>query len=334
MEIESNVDPARVIEEAFTGVFQPLFHKEDARKYLGFSNISAFSNENDLPGWYLWFEGIDGSFQIELAQADLISIRERGSERGPFSNTSAQGSCAIRYYPSEKEDTFETYSCYEQLIRLGPLFDSTGTPTPEGRRQIPKSYFIVGDINVRMSLSRDFLELECLATERWVDIRVDGLYLNAPDNKNYEAVSPGGRDRNVPGWMLTSFLFDKILSGFCYTFTVAPCVVFLSSKEAFTFYIDEKNRVDKRMNSDLKQFRLVCGLDLKEKWCSPFKEYKNIDLYTQSVKDRLQREEGDIKGIWKRPEDITTPDINPNWWKFKDMEFREGDTEISCYHDH
>jgi hypothetical protein len=163
---------------------------------------------------------------------------------------------------------------------------------------------------------------------------VDGLYLKTPDQKDYEAVAPGGQDRSVSGWTLSSFLFDKILSGFCYTFRVSPLAVFLSSEKGFSFYIDEENHVEKRKNPDLKQFRLTCGLDLEEEGSSPYRKDKNFNLYIQSVCNRLNQEENDIMEIWKRPEDITSPRINPDWWKAKEMEFREDVSEIRCLGDH
>jgi len=328
------MDPVRMIESQFSKLFFVLFHNEGARKYLGFSQISALSNEEDMPFWYLWLAGKNGCFQLELIEGNILQPKEQQLETFISKDSIIKGRLAIRYYPSGNEDDFENYSYFEKLIRLGSLFDSTGAPTFEGRRRIHESYFVVGYIDIRVNTSQSFLELECFAPEKWEDFRVNGLYLKTPDQDDYEAVARGGRDRNVPGWMLTSFLFDKILSGFCYTFKVAPCSVVLSSEEGFSFYIDENNRVDKRMNPDLKQSRLVCGLDLEKKGHSPFKEDKNLDLYIQSVKDRLNREEGDIKGIWKRPEDITNLHINPNWWKAKNMEFQEEDSEISCYHDH
>jgi hypothetical protein len=333
MELASNIDPAGVIEGAFTGMFQTLFHMEGARQYLGFSNISAFSNEDDLSGWYLWFEDIDGSFQIELAQTGLLSIDEHKSESGPFSNPLVQGSCSMRYYPSEKEDTFETYSCYEQVIRLGPLFDHTGTPTPEGRRKIPKSYFKVGEIGVRMSLSRKFMELECVAPERWVDVRTDGLYLNAPGNKEYEAVAPGERDRNVPGWSLSHFLLNKMILGFCLTLKTAPLAVLFSKERGFSFSIDKRNRVTKNDNSDMNQFRLIIGLDTSR----DYKKRKEalINGYVRDVRTRLREHRGKIVEIWQEPKNVPLPWIISDWWKVKEMEFgQEGVSQYACFRDH
>jgi len=334
MKIASNIDPVRIIESQFSKMFFILFHDEGARKYFGFSQISALSNEEDMPFWYLWFKEKKGAYQLELINGEILP--QENKKTGNFSpfNPAVQGRFAVRYFPWEEEEIFETYSYFEKLIRLGPLFDKTGGPTFDGRRKIHQSYFVVGYIDIQVNLSQNFLELECFAPERWEDFRLNGLYLKTLDQGDYEAVVPGGRDRNVPGWTQTFFLFDKILSGFCYAFRVAPLAVLLSSEKGFSFYIDEENRVEKKMNADLEQFRLVCGLDLEKEGYSPFKEDKNLNLYIQRVGDRLNQEESDIKGIWKRPEDITNSQINPYWWKAKEMKFQEEASEIACYHDH
>lgn len=335
MEIKSNIDPVLIIESAFSSLFYRLFHDEGARKYFGFSQISAFGNEEDMPVWYLWVEGTNGCFELELIEGSLLYTKDQQRDVCTSKAPVIRGRFAIRYYPSENEDNFETYSYFEKLIRLGPLFDHTGTPTLKGRDQIHESYFIVGHIDVRTNVDRDFLELQCFAPERWEDFRVDGLYLKTPNQDDYEALTPGEQDRSVLGWKLSSFLFDKIISGFCYMFKVSPLAVFLSREKGFSFYIDEENRVTKRKNPDLKQFRLICGLGLEKEDSNPYREDKHLALYVQNVCNRLNQEKSDIMGIWKRDEDIIGLWINPDWWKAKEMEFVEDNNlHCTCYENH
>lgn len=334
MVTKTKIDPVGIVEGTFYSMFYSLFHNEEAKDYFGFSQISFFCNEEGLPGWYLWFKEKKGAYQLELINGEILPQENNTAGNAfPF-KPAVRGRFAVRYFPSEEEDIFETYSCFERLIRLGPLFDQTGTPTFEGRTMIHESYFIVGHIDVQTNLSRDFIEIECLAPERWEDFRVDGLYLKTPGQRDYEAIAPGGQDRNISGWNLSSFLFDKILLGFCYSFKVSPLVVLLSAKNGFNFYIDKENRAEKRKNPDLKQFYLTCGIDLQKEGDGPYRKDKKLNLYIQSVINRLGQEKNDIMEIWKRPEDITSPRINHDWWKAKEMEFQEKAPDILCYCDH
>jgi hypothetical protein len=331
---KTKIDPVGIVEGTFYSMFYSLFHNEEARDYFGFSQISFFCNEEGLPGWYLWFKEKKGAYQLELINGEILpQENEKSGNFSPF-KLAVRGRFAVRYFPSEEEEIFDTYSYFERLIRLGPFFDQTGTPTFEGRTKIHESYFIVGYIDVQTNFSRDFIEIECIAPERWEDFRVDGLYLKTPDQKDYEAVAPGRQDRNVSGWNLSSFLFDKILLGFCYSFKVSPLAVLLSAENGFNFYIDNENRAEKRENPDLKQFYLTCGLELQKEGGGPYREDKKLNFYIQSVINRLGQGKNDIMGIWKRPENITSPQINHDWWKVKEMKFREDDSNVCCLHDH
>ena len=334
MEIKkAEIDPAGIIEGIFYKMFYFLFHSEEAKKYCGFSQISFFCSEEGLPGWYLWLKEKKGAYRLDLINGDTAPEKNRRSAESSTLELAVQGQFAIRYYPLEEEGCFETYSYFEKLIRFGPLFDQTGTPSFEGRNKIPESYFVIGHIDVRTNLSRDFLELECFAPEQWDDFRVDGLYLKTPEQKDYEAVVPGGQDRNVPGWALSSFLFDKILMGFCFSFNVSPLAVLLSSESGFDFYIDKENRAEKIENPNSKQFRLTCGLNLKEGDNNTFRENKDLKLYTQTARKRMGLNKSNIIGLWQQPKNIDNPWINPDWWKVKEMKFRENDSNV-CYHDH
>jgi hypothetical protein len=286
-----------IVEGTFYSMFYSLFHNEEARDYFGFSQISFFCNEEGLPGWYLWFKEKKGAYQLELINGEILpQENEKSGNFSPF-KLAVRGRFAVRYF-------------------------------------IHESYFIVGYIDVQTNFSRDFIEIECIAPERWEDFRVDGLYLKTPDQKDYEAVAPGRQDRNVSGWNLSSFLFDKILLGFCYSFKVSPLAVLLSAENGFNFYIDNENRAEKRENPDLKQFYLTCGLDLQKEGGGPYREDKKLNFYIQSVINRLGQGKNDIMGIWKRPENITSPQINHDWWKVKEMKFREDDSNVCCLHDH
>lgn len=314
-------------------MFYFLFHNAEAKEYCGFSQISFFCSEEGLPGWYLWLKEKRGAYRLDLINGDIARKKNDSSAESSTPELAVQGQFVIRYYPSEEEENFEAYSYFEKLIRFSPLFDTTGTPTFEGRNEIPESHFVVGHINVRTTLSKDFLEMECFAPEQWKDFRVDGLYLKTPDQKDYEAVVPGGQDRNVPGWALSSFLFDKILMGFCFSFNVSPLAVLLSSENGFEFYIDKENRAEKIEKSNSKQFRLICDLNLNEKDNSTFKEDKDLKFYTQTTRKRMGLNKSNIIGFWQQSESLNHPWINPNWWKVKKMKFREDDSNV-CYHDH
>lgn len=330
---EYTKDPAGVIESIFYRMFHPLFHSAGARRHLSFSQINFYSNAHGFPGWHLWFDGKPGAYQLELVEEEFIEHKTENAEiRLPV-----RGRFVVRYFPDEEEHVFNTFSCYEQMLRISSLFDNTGTPTPQGREQLHPSYFTIGYVDVRTNQDRDILELECFAPQRWRDIRVDGLLLKNDEENEYEAVHPGDIDRNVPGWELCFFLFDKLFSGFCHVYKQPPVFVALAKTNGKVFMIDAHNNVEEKETRDFSQVYLVASMKLIHGTeGKPADKVDKVDTERSScqVRDLLESYGSYEIRIYETPDPDCGQWINPQWWDMGGLHFHGEEEEHCCYHDH
>lgn len=326
METRTNIDPVWVLEKAFHDMFRSVFQHQGVRLHFGFSQVSFFHNKEGLPAWYFWFGEKKGAYKIALTNASLISPRNDDHSTSSASHPSIQGSLAIHYYPSEEEDIFDSYSCFEKLIRLSPLFDHTGTPFFQREPEIPVSHFVVGRIDVRTTPCQHFLELECVAPERWLDFRVDGLCLKAPDQKDHQVLAPGEKDRDVPGWALSWFLFNKITSGFCYHYRASPSEVLLFREEGFRFYIDQDNRMRRTEDCSFSEFRLLARLAVSE----DRRDMEHAGHRHMHTCEMPNLKKTDLVGMWQHPEAGMPPWVNAEWWNAKEVTFREEAVSHCC----
>jgi len=333
-----NVDPVRVGEEIFYNIFHHVFHNEEARRYFGFSQINFFNSADGLPGWNLWFLENTRVYQLALIQAREISDDPESVHKTFFHKPVIEGRFAVRYFPGTDDPELDDYSCAETLLRLGPLFDHTGTPNLKGQDRMDDSCFVAGYLDFKTDTERNFLEIECIAPNRWKDVRVDGLYLKTLENIQYTAVEPGGIDRNVPGWDRAFFLFDKLVSGCCHAFKTLPCAAILAQKKWTRFDIDKNNCCIETMDPGIELFHLIIGLEINA-CCNGTccQNSMNTDAYIQDVSDRLSEEDLFISRVCKGPENIIKTKMNPEWWSIKQKKFSsdtESEMQHCCYHDH
>ena len=134
MQPKPTIDPAGTIEAIFFQMFYRLFNNEGARRHLGFTHINFYMNQEGMPGWHLWLDGRPGAYQIELS-AQSCDIDE-GLED---CSLPVLGQFIVRYFPDEAENTFNTFSFFEQMLRVGEMFDQTGTPTVQARQTLHPS---------------------------------------------------------------------------------------------------------------------------------------------------------------------------------------------------
>ena len=161
----------------------------------------------------------------------------------------------VFYYPHIEEKDFEGFSWPEKILRCSDYFDQTGTPTSEGRKEIPCSFFLVGQIDIRLCSMRCYLELELSALERWRDYRVGGLHVRGPSGDLLEVVAAGDRDRDVPGWELTHLLMDKLVLGICFQQRLTPIAVLVSKKEGFASYLQENQQIEQRIEPGISEMK-------------------------------------------------------------------------------
>ncbi len=129
MVAQHNIDSVRIGEEIFYNVFHRIFHNEKARQYFKFSQINFFNSTESLPGWNLWFQENMKAYQLALIQAGIVSDDQRRNGAFSAAEPIIEGRFAVRCFPDETAPELEDFSCTETLLRLGPHFDHTGTPT-------------------------------------------------------------------------------------------------------------------------------------------------------------------------------------------------------------
>lgn len=88
----------------------------NAKSESGLDYMSRIDGENGA--WYYWLHDVPGVYELKLVETELKDGKELSS-------------CYLRYYPDLDEDDFEGFSCREQLVRLGELFDNNDVYIPE-----------------------------------------------------------------------------------------------------------------------------------------------------------------------------------------------------------
>jgi len=329
----AHIDPVSVVESSFHSMFLGIFNNESATHYFGFSRISPFHCDAGMPGWHLWFKEKSGAFGISVDDAACLS--GDGQKDNPPS--SVAGRITIRYFPDPEEELFEKFSWFEKIALMGPLFDATGTPTAEGRQQLNAGFFTVGHMDINMAVDGSLLELVCTAPETWVDLRSEGLVLMDPEGRPFQALQPGQRDREVPGWRLSRFLFDKIVSGFCFYRKCAPGQANLYTFDVPEFTFESNARVRESFTLALSGYQLQVvfspvsalardnwTIDQEKNWRN---ELPGGTVATKSPGRRVQTWSGS-------GHELSKPGFF-DWWEIKNLHFHDhGGRLCACYEDH
>ena len=327
------IDPVRVGEELLYNVFHHVFHNDDARAHLGFSLINFFSNAEGAPGWNLWLCDDSGAHQLSLMAADVTPDGDPDKTGKSFPELVVAGRFAIRYFPAVDDPLLAQYSRVESRLRLGPLFDQTGTPTLDGQARIDESAFVVGYVDFRTDSGRNFLELACVAPNRWKEVRINGLGSEKKDPPAAGPVDPGKIDRYVPGWDLAFGLFHKLIACVCYAFKTAPCAAVTGEKKWVRFHIDTDNACGPVEDREIDLFRLVVGLELH----SDGPVSINPEAYRHGVRNDLAAEGFKHLCETRHPENPTEGKACAEWWTVKDLVFshdHQTEQHLCCYHDH
>ncbi len=328
MPFERNIDPVVDVETFLTELFQKVFQNDAARRYMGFSQISQGSTQGGFPQWYLWLNEKRGAYSLTVQEGYIVSGNNSTSAPEPENNTVVGIPLIVRYFPDVEEEIFESFSHVEQLYRRGPDFDSTGTPSFEGGRTMDEGLFVAGNMCIVIYSSKADIDFYCSAPNKWRDYRADGLALIDDKGEFHQVVSPGGIDRDFPGWQATFFVFDKIISSFCFMTGQAPRYVGAGDKPSFHYVIDGKQNVNAVKDADITES--IIGVSF-------FNYYKENEAKKrfESLSRRLNSNDYNLIGIWKSPDDIPAVWRNPGWWEIKDIHFHSESDEISsCYMDH
>lgn len=324
-----HIDPVGVVESWLHSIFIGVFNDEGAKHHLGFSRISPFYSDDGVPGWNLWFDETSGAYGITIFDAVLLEAPSSIETEAPLVGARIQ----IAYYPDPEETVFESFSWFEKIARVGPLFDGTGTPSTEGRKQLNENFFALGYMDLLLTPGGRLLELITTAPELWMDRRPEGLLLIDSKGDPFRAVAPEGRDRRVPGWQLASFLLDKIVSGFLYCQRLAPYKVRAREFSMPEFVISDEPRFETKFDAGLKGFSL-CLVPESRNGDAAIEKLVLLQ-WQNNLQAIIQLPEGHETASWFSME----PDFSSwglsDWWEVKNLHFHEHEAALcACYVDH
>ena len=327
MIVTRHIDPLVSFETLLFELFQKVFQNDAARRHFGFSQISQVTTPDGLPAWYLWFSDKPGAYSLAVTEGHVVSERENACSNQKDTDV-LEGHFAIRYFPDIEDKLFDSLSCYEQIFRMGPSFDATGTPSFEGGRAMHQSFFVAGYMDILIHSSKADVDFFCTAPDRWLDYRLDGLTLTDNKGKSRQVVSPGALDRNFPGWAHSFFIFDKIISSFCFVSGQAPRRTGAASRPFVHYEIDSEQHVNAVYDPDITEhafgvsFPNGAGQDLlKERYAS--------------FAERFDAPEYALVGMWEEPDDVPAQWRRPEWWTIRTTHFHaDPDHVCSCYTDH
>lgn len=201
----------------------------------GASGLDYMSRiDGERASWYLWINKVPGVYEVKLKS---------------FKETAKGERCSfyLKYYPAEQEEVLDDYSCAEQLIRLGELFDQEivhiseseeicpccggkdenckdrrhyfmvkrpkGIPTLARRKLLDDALFEVGELGLEMQEGK--LTKCSLKTQSLYETRsVEGIYVKDKQGVLQELVAPGSVDRKLPGYKLSRRIYDFIMDKF------------------------------------------------------------------------------------------------------------------------
>ncbi len=326
-----HIDPVGIVESCLHHMFIGVFNDEGARRHFGFSRISPFHCNGGMPGWYLWFEDKAGAYGIVVT--DAFCHQDAPSKDGPDAMVAAR--ITVTYFPDPEEALFEAFSWFEKIARVSHLFDTSGTPTAEARRQLQDGFFTAGHIDILMTPDGRLFELVCTAAEIWVDIRPAGLALSDDKGRPFQAVQPGGRDRAVPGWTLSQFLLDKIVSGFLYCQKRSIEQLTEYQFKMPEFIIGNDNRIEKRFDLGLKGY----GIQLTT---APPSELESVEGSRSEIAGWQELLAGTVypptqqwETVWSGRQPQASNWGYSDWSTIKNLHFHSHQNHLcTCYTDH
>lgn len=177
------------------------------------------------PYWYFWFTDCPGVYKLALAKTRAT----RGYAWQAFFK--------VFYYPSLNEPNFLRLSRFERQCRNSPLFaagasfsgcecsahrqgthgqarkcgHSTGVPAEEYADLLPDDFFYAGGISVGLKTTQaSWIRMKTYSV--WQVRALEDIKL--PDvGEAGPFIAAGTVDRNFPGYEITLFLYEKLLSG-------------------------------------------------------------------------------------------------------------------------
>ncbi|HQF83359.1 MAG TPA: hypothetical protein PLX58_00160 [Smithellaceae bacterium] len=319
-------DPIIFFEMLLLELFHAVFHNDSARRCFGFSQISQVITQDGLPAWYLWFSDKCGAFLLTVTEGHNL-YQETVCSAHEDSGT-LRARLLIRYFPDVDDSLFNTLSTFEQILRKSSFFDSTGTPSFEEGIVIPEGFFVAGCIDVIAYSTKTDVDFYCSAPDRWRDYRLNSLNLTDNNGESCQKVSPGCLDRDFPGWDISFFLFDKLISSFCFLSNQAPCCAGAASRPFVHYEIDSKHSLKAVHDPDITKYNFGVSFNNCTK---PYFLKKRHYSFVEA----LESLDHIVIGIWENPDSIPMHFRRPQWWTIGTTHFHsECNNLCSCYDDH
>lgn len=196
------------------------------------SGLKYVSHMNDgNPYWYLWFTDCAGVYKCELLEARAVEGYDWLAE------------FAVKYYPRDTEAVFNGLSILEKICLADEMFHThppegdcgcpcqslsdgdtvkrfsefphdTGVPSYQFNSTIPKDFFYAGDMSV--AFKRDVGTLIRVKSQTsWRVILTKDYEIPNDNGTSPITLKKGEIDRDYPGFLITRFLYEKIVQ--CWT---------------------------------------------------------------------------------------------------------------------
>lgn len=322
-------DDAELVRRVMEDMFILLFFDEQAHHSIGFTKISRLISQK--PGWYLWTKEQQGAFLLKFLDAEYLD-KKRSMVGIPNLGTdpAVRAEFIVRYYPSPEEPLFDDFAPIERAIRLGPYFDHTGTPRFEKQNEIHESLFTVGKFHLAFDKGLNFALLTISSQERWIEICNNGPLVRTDDRQSIEAVLEKATVRNVPGWELSWYLFDKLLLGFCYVHKSFPFGLGLTEYPGTIYHIGKFNEVVEVQEPHVPAKTIEAGVFLQSAKQASIDPETMKEAFLHSI--RLSLRKGEILvDYFENPPEKENRWINPDWWRVSSWSFPPAREIEHCY---
>ncbi|OPY83889.1 MAG: hypothetical protein A4E71_02866 [Smithella sp. PtaU1.Bin162] len=308
------IDPINSVEILFNEIFQHVFQNNHAREYLGYSQISQTFSAEGFPGWYLWFNDIKGAYCIETTGESVHPVN-KDSMNFMQCDAVRMVQFVLRYFPTPDEKNYNYFSRAEQIFRKGSDFDATGTPTFEGKRNMPDVFYAVGHVTISLDQSSNVIDFSCRAADSCKNYKTDSLALSDNAGVKTREIS---RNRDVEGWNLSRHIFDKIISAYIFMTHQQPAFISAAACPLNEYPIDDSGNVRAIKNAQFMKLLLLVSFR------------KSDDLH--ATETTLRSQSKNFIGLWNDSTVIPAQWNNSLWWSINDHHFHDNDCCLcSCY---
>ena len=308
-----------LVQRILDDTFILLSLNEQACDRIGFTKISAVIGKT--PAWYLWTKDRKGAYYLQLASTEPAEAKSEGIRSSRNKRVVWVASDFIlRYYPSPEEPIFEEYAFVEKQVRTSPCFDRTGAPFFDQQSSFHKALFVIGTLHLAFDREFNFARLGVSSQDRWTEILKGGAVVKTDYRRTIEVLPEGSVIRNVPGWELSWFLFDKLLLSFCYVHKCCPIALRLSKSPGVVYHIDTEGGAIEVQDATIHEWTLGTGVLLQSGQKLSTSSTPLRKIFLASLQYSPEDDEFLVDYIENAPES-ERPWIDPAWWSASSWSF-------------